>query len=475
MTKVAGKCYVVPDPQNKLWKLVVHNTGQDVVGVTNNIFKTRQEALTTKRHDDNQNFGHGLLCDPNGSVSWQTFEEGQKYLGVPIIAGQHIRLGLRGVAFGVVELPPLNGEPVEIDFHEFTWYGSGRPQTSNMESHARNIKSMNSNVKNANQILNEILDRINNQETCYGDAVVRPIRDENEKLTHWEIEFENQGDIPWIGTAAFENAEDKNDGLGLESMAVPNDGSRAVQRIEAGGHYGVTAIPGAELRLGVRGFGYTMVALPEDEEFRLPVTSFIRKSSQGNDDFFDHEAVTNKRTEKLDKVRFFEGQTPLNDELVPSTFFGAEARARSTFDPPRLRLARVPHSPQFPGGGWVLKVNSQLPKEDEHGDLGCIVTLQLGEHGIDPIRLPSRRLLSNEQEKTWLIPNKLTLNGTTAQPGEVLSLDFKGLGWSAQLPLPEENGIDTAHGDNEARLFGFREERYNRNLLSADTVKICKR
>ncbi len=471
---VKGKCYIVPDEATRSWKLVVHNTGDKLVGVTNNIFTTKRMAETSDRHDDNNNFGHGMLTRAGGGVSWQPFKEGKAFLGTPIKAGQYIRLGLRGAAFGIVKLPEFGEEPTEIDFADFHWYGNENSiQTNGMEPgagvHGRAV--MHHNVKDGESILADIMDRINGIKVD-GKARLRAIPTDVGTISHWEVEFENQGETPFIGTIAFDDAEDKNEGIGLESMAVPKKKSRAIQRIEVGGNYGVEAKPGADVRIGVRGLSHGVFELPRAGEVEIDLRHDLeRNGGQVSDEFFNKKAVKEKRAEKLDKVQFFDGKKKLNDEIKPVTYYAEDALARSTFDPPKVSLSYLKASDELPEGGWRVTVESTFPKKYKKEKVGAVVSLRLGETGWDPAMLPPKKITAKGDTKSWVIPKGALVNNMEAQTKTPLHIHIKGSGWHFEIPLNGRGMVEPTHDKKE---IGFREDQHNIRQMRPEFYERCR-
>ena len=368
---VRGKIYIVPKADEKVWQVVVQNTGKDAFATTQNVLPPNEPHR--KQHDDMNNYGHGLLVGPN-NVSWLKFHKDDAYLGqYAIQPGCHLRLGIRGLATKTIELPELDAAPIVIDLKDFNWYG-GSPESARAQANSSpGRRGQTQNDQNGDVLLKQIEALINakteNSARCEGKISITAIKDQGGALSHWNVRFDNEGEQPFVGTCKFERSE-KNDGLGLEGMAVPNKNSAAVQRIEYLGDYGVTASPGEVLRLGVRGYATATLKLPADGTIELPIQKMKRQTSQMSDEFFDRQKVLEKRDEKRDKVQFFENGKPINDALKPKVWKGAEARARATFDAPELKLMPVDDGKHTPGGGWVLSLSSGLPEFDDKGRVG---------------------------------------------------------------------------------------------------------
>ena len=474
---IKGRVFIVPNVETRSYELWVKNEGDQEVGVTNNILPANQPNLD--RHDDNTRYGHGLVAQPGGE-SWQAFKIGDPYHGVPIAAGCHLRVGLRNAAYKTVELPPLDADPIEIDFKDFVWYGQqAAHSTASMAGYQ--VAGMNPNVAQGS-----LMTRINEMRAkkikykCEGEAMVTAVPGKSGALSHWEVKFKNTSDQAWIGTCVFAGAE-KNDGMGLESMACPDKGSAALQRIEAMGNYGKDAVAGAQLRLGVRGFGSFEIALPSSGEVKVDLKQFKIDAAKVADEFFDRGEVDKKRQEKMAKVQFFgpDGKA-LNDEMKPIVRIGQEAIDRTDFRPPRVQLKAVADAPETPGGGWLLEIESRMPERDEHvGDkpeIGFVATLRLGDTagdvGWDPQQLPPKRFEKPHETKTWFIPAGANANGVEAKPGEILLVGTRGLGWYTPLELPAPGkSVDT---DKNIDLWHFREDQFARRNLRREFTGKCR-
>ncbi len=476
---IKGRVFVVPNPETNAYELWVQNEGDQEVGVTNNILPPGQPDLV--QHDDNGQYGHGLLTRP-GTESWQAFQVGGMYHQLKIAPGCHLRVGLRGAAHATVVLPPIDAEPIEIDFKDFIWYGSQTAhgqQLPNMRSYE--VAGMTKGVATGS-----VIARINEMRAkkskfhCEGEATVSAIEGKGGALSHWEVSFKNGGEQAWIGTCVFEGAE-KNDGVGLESMACPDKGSRAVQRIEAMGNYGKSAEVGAMLRLGVRGYASTDLPLPSHGEVTVDLKKFRMDASQSSDEFFDRAEVKKKRQEKMARVQFFNAAgKALNAEMQPVVRVGQEALDRTDFRPPRVQLRAVADSDDTPGGGWLLEVQNRLPPRDEHvgdtPDIGFIATVRLGDlggdAGWDPQQLPPKRFESDGESKNWFIPADANVNGVVAAAGEVLVVGTRGLGWYCHLKLPK--GRKVVDTDADVNLWSFREDQFTRRSLRREFTSRCR-
>jgi hypothetical protein len=342
-------------------------------------------------------------------------------------------------------------------------------EISNMESYAnRASKPLHRNVKDGAALLAEIEELLNPHGIrCQGAAKLKAVTGDDGKLSHWEVWFQNASDQPWIGTVSLAGGN-KNDGLGLEAMAVPNKRSAAMQRIEAFGNYGTTARPGTVVRLGVRGYSWIEAQLPREGEVELPLSTFTRDTSKMADEYFDRAAVLEKRNEKMGRVQFFEKGKPLNEAVKPKVWRGADALARSTFDPPKVVVEWVDetldHAP-----GWKVEIENTLPKKDDRGELCFMATLKIGPRGFDAAALEPKAFTEPEQKHTWFIPQGAKVGEGVAAVGASLVVGTRGLGWFAALPLPEEGGRLETDGDIER--WGFREDQYNRRNLTPEFLK----
>ncbi|MBK7860800.1 MAG: hypothetical protein IPJ65_19800 [Archangiaceae bacterium] len=474
---IRGKVYIVPDAAKRSWRMVVHNTGDGAIGVTNNIFPKGVNHEQQFVHDDHVRYGHGLPVNPGG-VSFQEFQEGAPYNNQPIREGSTLRVGLRGLAWQAVELPPLGSDPIELDLADFVWYGgnaqSSRADVNYMDQYASQARNkLSRNVANGAQVLAEIEALMNpNLPKVKGQASITAVPNDRGQLSHWEVRFKNASPQPFIGTVAFDGAN-KNDGIGLESMALPAETSEAMQRIEALGNYGATAKPGAGLRLGVRGYGYLETQLPDAGTVEFDVSHFTKDSSSFAEEYFDPAAVRDKQNEKRDRVQFWENGKAINDELKPKTLHGDEARAKSTFDAPGVSVEAVEDGPETPGGGWVVTVKNPLPKEDDRGELGFVATLRLGPDGWDPAVLKPKKLSAQEDTKTWFIPRNSEVNGVAAKTGTKLIIGTRGLGWVGTVALPAKGKSVDAAADFD-KAWGFREDQYNRRNLEPEFWSRCR-
>lgn len=468
---IAGKVAIFTPADGRSIKLAVKNEGTVPIGVTNNYFPSRRAMdADTYRHDDTS-YGHGMECQPN-TWSWLEFPIGGSYNQHTIRAGGVLRVGLRAACWAAVDIPQPGEPPVILDLeHDFEWYGSEGTHVGQVQ-HMRswNSNRMHRNTGGEDPVLQELMSAMDFKKDgvrLEGKATVTAHPGPGGILSHWTVRFDNEGDLPFIGTVVFRDAA-KNDGMGLESMAVPNRNSAAEQRIEHNGNYGLLARSGQALRLGVRGYGVFELELPNGGSVEVPIRRFRRQTTQKNDAFFDLEEVTKKRREKIDKVRFFEGGRPMNDEIRPIVYRGAEANMRAPFDAPRVLVRAVDHSDDNPGGGWIIEMTSNLRAADDHGDVGFVGTLKLGPAGADPVQLPPKKFERRGDRNIWFLPNAAQLGAYSARPGERLLVGTRGLGWFASIPLPGEG----AEVDTEQRfdLWGWRPDQYRRDNLAAEFV-----
>jgi hypothetical protein len=470
---IKGRVFIEPRPQENKWRLVVQNTGDEVFGITQNILPANDPNRT--QHDDYGRYGHGLPVNPH-KVSLQSFVKGDMYHNYPITEDCWIRVGIRGHAQKTVKLPGMNDPPLVIDVKDFNWYAGSPDQHTNQVHNFPGQKEYRPDIENGGSIVDEINALIEQASThgikCEGKAQLTAVNAPGGGLSHWEVRYKNEGDQAWIGTCSFKRATNKNDGLGLEAMATPGKGCEAMQRIEAFGNYGVEATPGETLRLGVRGYSWKEVPLPASGSVEIDLKDFKLDTSSMADEYFDKDAVIEKRTEKMKRVQFFENGQPLNQSAAPKVWKGAEARSKATFDAPRLRVVAVPDSTETPGGGWRVTLNSALPEFDKAGRVGFVAGLKL--EGADPASEAARKLmprkLSNPgEEKAWFIPDGADLGGVQATTGANLSVATRGLGWFGTVELPPPGKLVDSQKDDS--VWGFREDQYNRKLLQPDFVQ----
>jgi hypothetical protein len=374
---IRGKVFLVPNEKQRTYELLVVNEGDREIGVTHNVLRKGEENLAV--HDDHVRYGHGLPVRPNDG-GMLSFHYGDSYNNrVPIQEGSVLRLGLRGAAFTTVELPPLDGEMIELDFKDFQWYGSEQSHdTSNMRHYAaqaRNPLQLDVGKDKVRARVEQLLAAKRKGPPCHGSASVTAVPGKGGALSHWEVRFKNTGDTPWIGTCVFEGAQ-KNSGLGLESMACPDKGSAAMQRIEANGNYGVIAQAGRELRLGVRGYGTCNIQLPSQGTVEVDLKRF-----------------------KIQSIEI-ENRLPAKDTKVDGT----------------------------PEIGFVATMRL--------GDAG-------GQIGWDPGQLPPKKFETPGERKSWFLPAGANINGVSADAGEKLIVGTRGLGWYCVVELPAKGTVDT--------------------------------
>ncbi len=468
---VKGKVYVVPLPEENAWQLVVHNTGDRVFGVTQNILPANNPNLTA--HDDHIQYGHGMGVDP-GKVSWQKFIAGDIYdhhdgqNRHAIDESCFLRVGLRNLANHTVRLPAMHDPPLEIDLEEFNWYqGNAHDATPEGDGGIEGTRPAQRNVADGASVLTRVHELIAQATAgglrCEGSASVSAVRSKDGLLSHWEVRFDNAAEQAWIGTAAFVGAQ-KNDGIGLESMGVPNKGSAAMQRIEAWGNYGVEAAPGAKIRLGVRGYAWIEVPLPSEGKLEIPLVKFKIDAKQRVDEFFDKVAVTEKRSEKFAKVQFFEKNKSLNDKLVPTTWTGDEGKRRATFDAPRLRVKTVPSCKEHPGGGYLVALESRLPEFVDDERAGFLAAIRMNGAKVNSAKakaLSPQKLEYPGKIVEWFIAKGQDCGGVKAEAGAQLLVATKGLGWSATVNLPGRGEVDSDATD----VWGLREDQESKRLL----------
>ncbi|HEY4220763.1 MAG TPA: hypothetical protein VGO62_05455 [Myxococcota bacterium] len=474
---VAGKVYIVPIPEERSWQLVVHNTGDRAFGVTQNILPANNPNMTA--HDDHVLYGHGLGVNA-GAVSWQKFVAGDQYnhqgnnVSHTVDESCFLRVGLRGLAQMTVKLPAMDEGPVELDLADFQWYGGNAASSTPQLNDWAGSRPRSANAADGPAIIQRVHELIARGQTngvkCEGAASLTAVRGEDGALSHWEVRFENHAEQAFIGTCAFVGAQ-KNDGLGLEAMGVPNSGSAAMQRIEAYGNYGVEAAPGAKLRLGVRGYAWIEVALPKDGKVDLPLEKFKIDARQMSPEYFDKDAVTHKRDEKVAKVQFFENGAAINNELKPTMWKGDAARQKSTFDAPRLLVKAVPDGKDTPGGGFLVEVESRLAEFVEDERAGFVAAVRLAGSDMDSPaakQLKPKKLEYPGAKAVWFIQKGADCGGVAANDGVEVQVATKGLGWSASVPLPSKGVVDS---DKDDALWGLREDQESKRLLRQSYIQ----
>lgn len=478
---IRGKVYIVPQPETKSWKLVVENTGNQSFGITQNILPPNDPNRTA--HDDHGRYGHGLPVDP-GKVSWQEFFAGDTYNhgdASTHVVGEtsYLRVGIRNHANYTLQLPPLDGPPVEVDVTQFNWYSGSPDQAPNAALNAwAGSAPYKPNAADGAAVLSHVQALIEQHSTkgikCEGRALVAAVPGKDGQLSHWEVRFENSGEQAWIGTVTFSRGQ-KNAGIGLESMACPGKDTAAVQRIEKFGNYGVEAQAGELLRLGVRGYSWIETQLPQDGVVELPLTKFKLDTKKMSPEFFDPELVAEKRNEKREKVQFFENGEPITEALEPKLWRGDDARARSTFDAPRLVVEKLEPTKDLPKGGWRVKLTNQCPEFDDEGRVGFAAAVKLADaNAADPKAHAGavQKLQYPGATAEWVIPAGEDLGGAEAKTGAELSIATRGLGWFASVKLPAKGKVVDSAQDDE--LWGLREDQYNRRALRPEFLQRLK-
>ena len=254
-------------------------------------------------------------------------------------------------------------------------------------------------------------------------------------------------------------------------MGLPNKGSKAIQRIEANGNYGVDAAPGAKLRLGVRGYAWVEIPLPRDGTVDLPFSKFKIDAKQMSPEFFDKDAVTAKRDEKVARVQFFEGGTAINQELKPKVWTGDEAKKRSTFDAPRLQVKVVGDSKDTPGGGYLIELESKLAEFVDDERAGFIAAIRLAGADLNSAaaqQLTPKKLEYPGAKAVWFIPQGADFGPVKANAGVELQVATKGLGWLAAVPLPAKGTVDSNSNED---VWGLREDQESKRMLRASYVQ----
>ncbi len=388
MNNFSGKMIIKPVPERKGWSIAALNTGGKPVAFTQNYFSSEHQASISTRHDDNR-YGHGLQLPEAGKGAWIFLKDGTNYAGEKVSEEGYVRLGLRGLSHGVFKLPPLMGEPLELDFTELSWENTD-------------------DVGTVNDVLGEkalvhLKNMEDNKPLVKGYVKVSPCHDESGTLTHWDIGFNNLGETGYVGTCAFSESSGKNAGYGLESMGVPEMGAAAVQKIIAGEDYGVCADTGSSLRLGVRGLYSQDIKLPAEDSITLVIPDdFDPSTTKTSPDFFNQKVITEKMSEKVGRVSHYLRGKCIDQRLVSKTYKGDEARARSTFNPPILSWKGKEKN-------LVLNVENSLPESDEHGPLELKWEIRVDDKVVrrsslrEGSSIPGHALLSSSAKNVTLI------------------------------------------------------------------------
>lgn len=491
--RIAGKILVIPDAERRQWRVVAINTGQQPLGITHNILPPGQNPLAVI-HDDHAQYGHGMPVAPDPTRYRELFfTEGGQYNGYLIEPNSTLRVGLRGGGYHTLPLGPLDGPPTKIDIREdFTWYNRGgadayESNIAGMDGYERSARQQprEGAVADIERYVDDILSGGGAPKTvCKGSCVIEPVPDARGGLSHWTITFKNdgaqdRGESPFIGTVAFD--VDVDGKKGLESMGVPYEGSRAVQRISNnGGGYAVVPRPGAQLRVGVRGFGFQAVALPQlGQRVALRVEEMARVYGETQPEFFDVDEIVRKREEKGSVVAFADAGQELKN-IAPVTLRGARARQESDFSSPHLRAEFVPPSLEQPLGGWQISITSRMPAEVNRQAVGFIGTVQLnappGAVALDAHRppgkdmqiAPPKKFTQPGEEKTWFIPLGHNMNGVVAAAGERVRIGTRGLGWFTEFALPVAGEL--VDSDTNPEQWGLRTDQVNPDMLTHQYV-----
>jgi hypothetical protein len=504
--RVGGKILIIPDTVKQQWRVAAVNTGQQELGITHNIMAPGENPLTT-RHDDHEQYGHGMPVKPDPSAFRElVFSKGAQYNSRAIVEGSTLRVGLRADgngngAYYTVQLGPLDGPVRTVDIRDdFVWYGrniqagKGNPDTyqsntGSMDSYERQArqKPNSGRVEELEMFLADLIKGAGPQRKCKGTFTIEAVPNERGQLSHWTVTVENRGDpvtneLPFIGTIAFDVEKDGK--KGLDSMGVPYQGSRAQLAIpyRAGG-YAVVPEPGAQLRIGVRGFGLSVVQLPAvGQKVVVKVEEMRREYGQSQDEFFDAAEIAQKRLEKGATVAFADAGQELR-KTGPVVLRGDRAEQESNFRSPQLSVSFVAPTAEHPLGGWEIDMTSRMPGAVDEANVGFIGTLKLDQPGavaVDANRpagkdvaiAPPKKFLVPGERKTWFIPFGHNMNGIVAQPGMQLSIGTRGLGWFAEIPLPNiGERIDT---EVNKEVWGLREDQVNRDFLKHAYVNQVK-
>ena len=501
---VRGAIYIYNNPEKRQLQIIADNRGEGLSSLTHNMFPDRgqaeQPAFQNGRWvaaDDHQIVSHynpvpaGTPDAP--AFAQLTFQIGDTYHSgrassvgtthqVPIEPGTFVRVGFRGLAWHVEEIP-APGQVVVVPYEEMTAgtvgsYGSGQWSPEAMDSAAR-----------ARGLPAELAASLRQpaERTLHGQVRIRPVPDASrpDGLAGWEVWFDHLGQPGsggFIGTLVLTNEQaegTKNAGLGLESMACPAAGFQTMQFIQNGGDYGkakhgVLAQPGCPIRLGIRGHSHATARLPSlsEGERTLPFAQFEVKSSESSSDWFDSDALMTKLGEKKALIDIYRDGERINESLPDTVYVGQEAVTRAEFKvPPRVQVAYVDSTQP----GWRVQVTSQLPAEDAIGPLACRVRLGLGPSGLDRQRaapIPSALFTDAERRFDWFIPAGASVGDAVAEPGQTLLVDTGALGWRGQLCLPAPGADLDTHASPSAppdmEAWSLRETDFHRAKLSPE-------
>ncbi len=425
-----GYFKLIPNANTKSWSIYCTNTGSAKMTFTLNYFSDKDSAQTSAAHDDNS-YGHGILTRPQGR-SFVQLTEGDRYAGRATIEEDgFVRIGIRGAAFGIMKLPPLGAGAQMMTFDELEWYNDMYRRPEEIEpKYPVHVHEMNADGASLDKPV--------------GAIHVTSHKDEDGQIKHWDVSCENTGNVPFIGTIAFENSAGKNDGVGLHSMAVPAINTKAVQRIYPGKNYGVTPQPGEPLRIGIRGYSHDIIHLPHSGRVTVQTQQMNIDVESSSSEYFDKQAVSEKRAEKIHYVDFYEDERYINQEIEPITYYGAEALARSTYDAPSCLV-------QTSDKLLVLEMENSLPAKDNGVPLRCAIKVyRIKADGSE--QFESSGVLSS---LTPHFRDEIEID----EDDEIIQIKAEGTGWTYDIPVVRNVNLET----ND--FLSFREDHYSFNKL----------
>ncbi len=413
---ITGHIAIIPDPHERQWHITALSTGQEDFSFTQNYFPKKKQAKTSNDEDD-EDYGHGLYLEAPGHVGWVRFKEGDAYNEHQIAEGGYVRLGVRYHASKVVKLPPLDGKPLLLGLEDMKWYS----QDKFAGKRSKDLQKL------SLKAMNHLIDSYQEQSIqVFGGCEVRPIKDEADQIIAWDVVMDNISAQGFTGTIAFEDSKGKNDGYGLESMPLPKDGSRAIQRIYANKDYGVQPESGQLLRVAVRGLGSKTIPLPAHEPLKMIFPYDLTLSKEvPTPSYFETEALREKQTEKKSRVQFYERGEYLNEKLEPAVHQDDAARARSTFNAPDIHLSSETKTNTTE---IKLHIDSHLPEKDSYGPLQLkaeVILLGEGETHIKHKALKRRDSF------------KIRLKNNDLDSAQTLRIVFPGTGWFYDIDTEE--------------------------------------
>ncbi len=447
---MSGQIAIFPDKENRKWTLATVNTGQVPYSFTQNYFPSRKLAQESEEGDDYE-YGHGVLVSDEANTGWVDFEVGGDFNLYQIEEQGFVRLGVRGHAACVVQLPKLDGEPTYISLEQMDWYSDDEKRGETADSiHRQGLEKLDALFGSQKKTVKDL--------DIAGAVNIEAI-EQNGELIGWDVEFKNYAHQGYTGTIAFEGTSGKNAGYGLESMPVPKRSSRAKQRIWASQNYGVEPKANRELRVGIRGLGSGGVMLPAKGEVSLLLPyEVLIQDSVPNMNYFDTEILSSKRNEKIGRVEFYEGKENITSQLKPEIFDGPTALARSTFNPPEMNLSVDAVDEEYV---FKIDVSSMLPEKDEHGRMTLKLNALAGGSSLEK----GRELIEILDKETFEFRVKKERFNEHAS----LVLAFPGTGWFFEV---EPSGIEGSVSLTD-KLF-FREDLAFRGDLRPINTEVNK-